>query len=59
MNQVRELSMDELEIVSGGAGTTVVSFTFVRIDTPKGVLTLETGKGADGVTISTANWYPK
>jgi len=58
MIQALELSMDELEIVSGGAAASVTSINLVKIDTPKGTLVVETGN-ASGYPVSTAIWYPK
>jgi hypothetical protein len=57
-NEIRELTMDELESASGG-GATVTSFTWVRIDTPKGTLCIGNGVDGNGVPINTAQWNPK
>lgn len=56
MNQVLELSMDELERVGAGAN---VGWQVTNAHTDKGVLSVITKTDHDtGVTTSTARWYP-
>ena len=57
MKDVRELACDELDLVSGG-GTSVVTMTVTNVETPKGTLQMYT-KTENGVTISSAEWFPK
>ena len=53
-NEMRDLTTDELDAVSGGlVGTLTV------IDTPKGELQIISSTGDNGVFLSTAKWYPK
>jgi len=57
INEMRELTVDEMNAISGGQAATRLSQTIDSITTDKGVLVFITTQCGD-TFIPTARWYP-